>query len=48
MSSVIGASYQRNDEDDHQLFVIRTNDIPSQPSEIINYIITSTNKVHCS
>ncbi|ELR25225.1 uncharacterized protein ACA1_289780 [Acanthamoeba castellanii str. Neff] len=44
MSSVIGASYQRNDEDDHQLFVIRTNDIPSQPSEIINYIITATNK----
>jgi hypothetical protein len=41
MTSVVGASYQRNHGDDDQLFVIRSNNSPGQPSEILNYLVSS-------
>lgn len=39
MTSVVGASYQSNDGNDDQLYVIRSNDSPSKPSEILNFVV---------
>lgn len=39
MTSVVGASYQSNHGNDDQLYIIRSNDSPSKPSEILNFVV---------